>query len=184
MQNLCRGSLSDKQDTVLQAIFPDQVDIGPNKSKTLDWIFSRTRDGSGQNAPRELIHFLEAVREAEIRRIELGEPEESQVLLSRQAIREALPVVSKVRLTGTLYAEYPSLRRYIDALSHEKSLQYLTTLAELWKLDVDSTSKVADELAEVGFFEKGGSKEEPEYKVPFLYRSALGITQGTAEERG
>ena len=55
------------------------------------------------------------------------------------------------------------------------------TLAELWKLDVDATTKVADELAEVGFFEKGGTKERPEYKVPFLYRSAFGITQGTAE---
>jgi hypothetical protein len=177
-------ALTDKQDIVLSAIFPDQVDIGPNKSKTLDWIFSRTRDGSSQNAPRELIHFLEASREAEIKKIELGEPEEVGVLLSRPAIREALPIVSSARLHGTLYPEYPDLRKYVDALNREKSLQYLATLAQLWHLDLDATGKVADELADIGFFEKGGSKEEPEYKVPFLYRSALGITQGTAEERG
>jgi hypothetical protein len=173
-------ALTDKQDEVFRAIFPDQVDIGPNKSKTLDWILSRTRDGTGLNAPRELIHFLEATREAEINRLERGGIEDD-VLLSRQAIREALPVVSKVRLDGTLYAEYPQLRRYVDALSTEKSLQYLETLGPLWKTDSDDTTRIADELVEVGFFERGGSKDRPEYKVPFLYRSALGIVQGTAD---
>jgi len=170
------------QDVVLGKVFPDQVDIGPNKSKTIDWILSRTRDGSGQNAPRELIHFLEASREAEIRRIELGEGVvDETVLLSRQAIREALPVVSEVRLNGTLYAEYAELRGYIDALNREKSLQTVPTLSQLWKLSPEDTLHIADNLAEVGFFEKGGTKESPEFKVPFLYRSALGITQGTAE---
>ena len=113
-------ALNEKQDIVLNSIFPEQVDIGPNKSKTLDWIFSRTRDGSSQNAPRELIHFLEASREAEIKKIELGESEEEGVLLSRSAIREALPVVSNVRLHGTLYSEYPALRKYIDALTRKE----------------------------------------------------------------
>jgi hypothetical protein len=170
-----------KQDVVLETIFPDQVDIGPNKSKTIDWILSRTRDGSSQNAPRELIHFLEASREAEIRRIELGELGDERILLSRQAIREALPVVSNVRLNGTLYAEYPELRKYVDALNREKSLQSVSTLSQLWKSEAEQTLQIADQLVEIGFFEKGGTKEAPEFKVPFLYRSALGITQGTAE---
>jgi hypothetical protein len=174
-------ALTSEQNIVLETIFPDQVDIGPNKSKTIDWILSRTRDGSGQNAPRELIHFLEESREAEIKRIELGEPGEERILLGRQAIRDALPVVSNVRLNGTLYAEYAELRKYVDALNREKSLQSISTLSQLWKLEPEKALEIADQLADVGFFEKGGTKEAPEFKVPFLYRPALGITQGTAE---
>lgn len=174
-------AIGNKQDVMLNYIFPDQVDSGPNKPKTFDWILSRTRDGSGQNAPRELIHFLESAREAEIRKKENNEPIDGTALLGRAALREALPVVSQIRLENTLYAEYASLRKYIDALIGEKSLQYLATLAKLWKIDLDASLKIADELTAIGLFERGGSKEEPEYKIPFLYRPALKIVQGTAE---
>jgi hypothetical protein len=41
---------------------------------------------------------------------------------------------------------------------------------------------VADELVAVGLFERRGPKDAPEYWVQFLYRDALDITQGTAED--
>ena len=37
------------------------------------------------------------------------------------------------------------------------------------------------QLAEIGFFQKKGPKEDPEYWVPFLYRPALEMVQGAAE---
>jgi|CXWK01.1.fsa_nt_gi hypothetical protein len=36
-------------------------------------------------------------------------------------------------------------------------------------------------LATIGFFEQRGSKQSPEYGVPFLYREALDLVQGTAQ---
>jgi hypothetical protein len=174
-------ALSTKQDEVIQKLFPPQVESGENRSRTIDWILARTRDGSDQNAPRELIHFLEAAREAEIKRIEIGTQEEGEYIFSRQALREALPVVSDVRLNSVLYAEYPRLRGYIDAMAGEKTTQSSSTLAKIWKTTIPEASAIADDLVEVGLFIKGGTKEEPEYKVPFLYRPALNMVQGTAD---
>jgi len=54
-------------------------------------------------------------------------------------------------------------------------------LSAIWKENEERTLEIASELADVGFFEKAGSKDLPEFKIPFLYRSALGIIQGTAE---
>ena len=47
-------SSTETQTEFFYRVFPDQVEIGPNKSKTFDWLLSRTRDGSKKNAPREL----------------------------------------------------------------------------------------------------------------------------------
>ena len=88
-----------------------QVDVGSNKPSTFDWILGRTKDGTGKNAPREVIHLLNCTRVAQIRHLELAEaaPGEGR-LLGRSAFKEALPEVSQVRLEQTLYAEHPSLR--------------------------------------------------------------------------
>jgi len=170
------------QRTLIDRLFPDQVEIGPNKPKSFDWILSRTSDGTGQNAPRELIHFLNAARAEELRRLDLGSPEgDVESVFSRAAIKNALPEVSKVRLDQTLLAEYPDLRDYVLGLEQEKTLQRPETLCRIWhKTEVEATA-IAESLAEVGFFEKRGSKDHPEYWVPFLYRPALRMIQGSAE---
>ena len=35
--------------------------------------------------------------------------------------------------------------------------------------------------SEIGFFDARGTKDEPSYWVPFLYRSALNLVQGKAD---
>ena len=145
-------------------------------------MLSRTRDGLGENAPRELIHFLNALREVQVKRLEIGDPEpEGQGLFSRGTFKEALPEVSRVRLEQTLYAEYPSIRERVEMLRGAKTSQKPETLAAIWKLSPEEATKTAQELVEVGFFEERGSRDEPEYWVPFLYRDALDMVQGAAE---
>ena len=56
-------------------IFPSQVDLGERKSNTLDWMLSRTADGTGETAPRELIHLLSAARDEQLKSLEMGAPE-------------------------------------------------------------------------------------------------------------
>jgi len=161
---------------------PDQVDVGPNKSTTLDWMLSRTRDGTQLNAPRELIHFLSSLRTQQIRRFELGEPEpDEESLFARPAFKQALPEVSEIRVTQTLYAEHPGLRDAIEALRGERTSQRLATLAAIWRVDEQEAGRLAEELAEVGFFEKRGTRDEREYWVPFIYRDYLDLVQGAAE---
>ena len=164
-------------------LFPDQVDIGPNKSRTFDWILNRTMDGTRQPAPREIIHFLNEARDAQLRQHELGTfDDEGDELFSRSALRDALPEVSKVRLHQTLYAEYPGLRQHIEELAGEKTLQSPESLAAIWRCDTTEASERAQILVEIGFFERRGSKREPTYWIPFLYRDATQTLQGTADK--
>ena len=180
---LGRSPVSE-QESFFEQVFPDQVlDVGPNKPTVLDWLLSRTRDGTKNNAPRELIHFLNSLRDQQVKRFELGDeplPEKDQ-LFARIAFKSALPEVSQVRLEQTLFAEHPDLKPWLENLAGEKTLQTPETLSEIWNTSRDEAIQRASDLVSVGFFELRGSKQAPEYWVPFLYRDALNLVQGTAE---
>lgn len=169
------------QEALFYRMFPDQVESGTNKPKTLEWLLSHTQDGSRQTAPRELIHLLNSIRDVQYRKLELGEPlPERRQLFSRPAIKEGMPEVSKVRLEQTLYAEYPGLRSYCEKLRGDKSAQTPESLASLWGLDHSEAIDTARKLAEIGFFEERSVKEMLIFWIPFLYRDALELVQGTA----
>lgn len=176
-------SLVAEQETFFDQIFPNQVDVGPNKPTTLDWFLSRTRDGTKTNAPRELIHLLNTLRDVQIRRFEVGdEPEpEGLQMFARAAFKVALPEVSKVRLEQTLFAEHPDQKSLLEKLKGEKTLQTPDTLAQIWGMPPEEAIIRASTLATIGFFEQRGTKQSPEYWVPFLYREALDLVQGSAE---
>jgi len=170
------------QEEFFFRIFPQQVDVGPNKSLTIDWMLSRTRDGSQLTAPRELIHFLSSLRTQQLRRFEVGELEpDGEVLFDRPAFKQALPEVSAVRLTQTLFAEHADLRDNINALKGQRTSQRIETLAAIWGVEEACAQEIADALVEVGFFESRGPKENIEYWVPFLYRDSLDLVQGAAD---
>jgi hypothetical protein len=170
------------QQLLFYRVFPGQIDIGEKKPDTLDWILGRTHDGTGHNAPRELIHLLNESREIQLQKFSIGgEQPEGENLFTRSTIKEALKPVSKVRLEQTLYAEYPNLKEYIQKLEKEKATQRLGTLSRVWGCTGEEAERIADKLSEVGFFEKRGTKQVPVYWVPFLYRDALNLVQGEAE---
>lgn len=173
---------SEAQENLFYRIFPSQVDLGERKSNTLDWMLSRTADGTGQTAPRELIHLLSAARDEQLKSLEMGAPEpEGDALFDRSALKAALPEVSKARYEQTLCAEYPALKPILDRLDGEKTQQTPATLAKIWKESHSEALSRAEHLAEIGFFEKRGTKEQPAYWVPFLYREALNMVQGQAD---
>jgi hypothetical protein len=180
-EDLSRQSV-DAQERFFYRLCPDQVDVGPNKPNTVDWLLSRTRDGTKANAPRELIHLLNSLREVQVRRFEIGEePPEAEQLFARPSFKDALPEVSKIRLEQTLYAEYPAQKEWLEKLRGAKTLQTPETLAAIWGVTVQAAIIQAGELVTVGFFETRGTRQAPEYWVPFLYRDALDLVQGAAE---
>lgn len=163
-------------------LFPAEVESGTNKSSTVDWMLDRTSDGTQKTAPREVIHLLNTLRKRQVERFQLGQPEPSGDLLFEQAtFKEALPEVSLVRLTQTLYAEYPDFRPLLEELRGEKTSQTAATLAAVWKISAADAGKHAEELVRIGFFEPRGTSDAPQYWVPFLYRDALEMVQGSAE---
>jgi hypothetical protein len=173
---------ADAQRAFFYRMFPAQVDAGARRSETFAWLLSRTRDGSGETAPRELIHMLTAAREQQLRQLELGEDEPSgDTLFGREALRTALPEVSRVRLEQTLFAEYPKLKPWLELLGREKTEQTIESLARIWRCAEADAVPIATQLVDVGFFEQRGARDAPTYWVPFLYRDALEMVQGVAE---
>ena len=177
------NSAVNEQERFFYRIFPNQVDVGPNKPTTLDWMLSRTRDGTKINAPRELIHLLNCLRDVQVKRFEVGEeplPEHDE-LFARVAFKGAMPEVSRVRLEQTLYAEHSGLKPWLERLKGERTQQTPETLAQIWGISLNEGTQHAMVLINIGFFELRGSKQAPEYWVPFLYREALDLVQGAAE---
>jgi len=168
----------DRQRAFFYLVFPPQIDQGSKKPATFDWCLSRTKDGTGQNAPRELIHLLSETRNSQLNRFETGQaaPEGNSVF-DRQSFKEALPTVAKARLTQTLYAEHPTLRPYIEKLEGQKTRQNAVSLAAIWGLSEADARKTAEQLVVIGFFEPRLS----DYWVPFMYRPALEMVQGSSE---
>lgn len=159
-------------------VFPPQIDQGSKKPSTIDWCLSRTKDGTGQNAPRELIHLLSETRNSQLHRFETGQAApEGNTAFDRQAFKEALPTVSKARLAQTLYAEHPTLRPYIEQLEGQKTRQNAASLALVWGVSDLEAKRIAEDLVVIGFYEPRLS----DYWVPFMYRPALEMVQGSAE---
>lgn len=168
------------QKELFYRLAPNQIDTGRNPD-TFNWLISRTTDATGNSVPRELIHLLEETKDLQIQSLERGEQEPmDDQLLDRTAFRSALPKVSKVRLEQTVFAEYPELKDRLLALEGEKCEQTTATLQEIWKTDAQEVARVTRQLCEIGFFETRGSKDDPSYWVPFLYRPALSLVQGKA----
>jgi hypothetical protein len=118
----------------------------------------------------------------QLRRLELGDPQPSgPFLFERTAVKEALPEVSEVRLTKTLYAEYGEYRQYLELLEGQKTNHSARTLSVVWSVSEEAALEIANRLVEIGFFEKRGEQAHPTYWVPFLYRPALQLVQGSAE---
>lgn len=171
----------DAQKELFYKLVPRKIDSGKNPD-TFEWMISRTTDGTGSSAPRELIHLLGTVRKLQVQRLErgVGEIEEDQ-LFERAPFKEALKEVSKVRYEQTLLAEYPALRTYLERLEGEKCEHTPESLAKLWKIEANEALIIARRLSEVGFFTTVGDKSQPSFWAAFLYRPALNLIQGKAD---
>lgn len=169
------------QEQVLSRVFPDQVEIGPNKPKTFGWILRRTADGTGNNAPREIIQLLDSLRKKQIARLEQGGAQpESEVLFDRTLFKPALADVSTERYEQTFLAEFPQFKVRTEALRGRRAEHNPETLGELWGLSNDEAGRLAEKLFLVGFFERRGQRPDFSYRVPFVYWPTLEIVQGRA----
>lgn len=90
--------------------------------------------------------------------------------------------MSEARLIQTVYAEYPSLRQWMEKIEGQKTQHTGETLAEVWGVSVGEAREIASKLVDAGFFERRGHREKPVYWTPFLYRPALKLVQGSADK--
>ena len=170
------------QQLLFDNVFPAQVDAGSNKPQTFDWALSRTMDGKKVNAPRELIHLFSLVRDEQLKRLDTGEGSiPADKLFESQTFREAWPEVSDTRLQKTIYPEFPWLKEWLEALRGQRTHHNLESLKMIWGVNESEAEDRVKRLVDVGFFEQRGPLNGRTYWVPFLYRPALALVQGSAE---
>jgi len=170
-----------KQNELFARIFPAQVEQGPRKAATFDWMVGRCADATGNTAPRELIHLLNCLKDEEIRRLERGEnAAPNEQIFDRSVFKQALPKVSENRINTYLYAEYPEERPFLEKLKGEKTEQNPESLGSIWNVSRNEAIAKAQQLVKLGFFQVRGTRVEPTFWVPFLYRDGLNMVQGKA----
>lgn len=172
------------QEKIFLMFFPNQMGTSTKKQKTINWMLTRLTDGTNRTAPREVIHFLNSARELQLEHYRLGKKlPDDKCLIDKSALRDALPKVSTTRYQQTLCAEHPTLIKYLKKLEGEKAEQNLNTLSKLWEMSEKETMLICEKLVDTGFFARRGSKTEPVFWVPYLYRSALNLVQGSAAKK-
>jgi Fic family protein len=67
-------------------------------------------------------------------------------------------------------------------LEGKKTEQTVASLATIWKICEPEAEKRIKTLVEIGFFQDRGIEDKGTFWVPFLYRDALSMSQGTADE--
>jgi hypothetical protein len=170
-----------KQEETFYKFFPKQIDVGAKKLTTLEWILSRTKDGKSVNTPREIIQLLNHAKSIEVKRLENGINDlPNEIIISRQAFKDASTLISQQRMEQTIYAEYPALKTYMEALRGGKAEHSIETLGIKWEISADETKKIIQKLNGIGFFEVIGITPNQKFKIPFIYRPYLEIVQGKA----
>tara|TARA_R110001583_G_scaffold131425_1_gene283159 strand:+ start:1044 stop:2507 length:1464 start_codon:yes stop_codon:yes gene_type:complete len=171
----------DKQKDFYYKMFPQQVDVGERQSETFEWVLSRIRDGLNSTPPRELIHYYNEMISQEINEQDIANNNvEEPNIVSKVAIKNAAYEVSKTRILRTLFAEYPEFKDDVLAFENKKAEHNIETLCTVWGVDTNMALTKANKLSEVGFFELKTAKNEKVYKIPFIYRFYLNVTQGKA----
>jgi hypothetical protein len=171
-----RPSASDAE--IFGALFPSQVDRGPRKATSWNWIMARIQDGNAVRPPRNLLDLVMKAREAEIRKEERERLDfaKDQPLIQAESIKSALTRLSESRVEDTLLAEAGDAAQVIELFRGGKSEHNDTTLSHLLGVPLEAVQTAVRPLLDAGFLEPVGEN----YKVPTLYRDGLKITQGKA----
>lgn len=177
------------QKYVFDSIFPKQVESGPKKPLTFDWMLSHIVDGRQKPAPREIINLIKFAREDQASINEIGGlgSNPKDYLISSIAIKTALNRVSEER-TNVIWSEYPDLRKYVEAFKGEKTEHSASTVVQLFKsrgLSIDRVDSVLKKLVDIGFLQEKTENRlrRTTYWVPFIFRPYLEMSQGAAFQK-
>ena len=140
-------------------------------------MLTRIRDGNGIKPPRNLIDLVGKAQDAQVRR-EARETNEytGQPIIGADALKRGLEALSNERVEDTLLAEAGEYAPIVEQFRSGKAEHNLSSIAATVGKTSEEVKALVQPLKDIGFLEPVGSN----FKVPMLYRSGLGITQGAA----
>ncbi len=156
-------------------VFPPTVHKGINQSNTLRWIYTHTADGNNVVTPRDVIILLTRAKQYQLNKIKSDSSGISEWPIGSQALLYGFEELSKYKKTTFLEAEFPHLWVYMSKFIGGKT-EY--TNKAISKLFGKNWQKIIKDLKSIGFISERKSKNQIVYKIPFIYRKGLDLTQG------
>ncbi len=170
-----RSNSNDKLN-FLYSLFPDRMNMyGETHQVAFDWLVMFTMDGQDVNAPRDLIVLMNAAIEYEIVRLSKGDTpyKRKNLLFNQEGLTHAGLILSTTKMEQTIFAEYPELRLYIEALIEHPGRNFNVDQAcVIWEKNREEAAAICFSLSEVGLVKKSGKDR---YLVPVLYTGYLKI---------
>lgn len=158
-------------------VFPPTVYKGKNQSPTLRWICNRCSDGRNVVTPRDVLDLVIRAKQRQ-QDICTGDPEgHSDYVIGSAALQYGYEELSKRKKQTYLQAEFPHLWVHMEKFIGKKTDYDLGTLRTLlgkeWNI-------ILEDLIAIGFLARGTKNREDVYRIPFLYRHSMELTQGRA----
>lgn len=158
-------------------IFPPTVHKGSRQSKTIRWICNRCADGCGVVTPRDVLDLLLRAKQKQMDIFNASSDGSSEWVIDSAAIQYGFEELSKRKRDTYLKAEFPHLWKDIEKFIGGKTDYGETAIKKLLGLKWKET---AEDLISIGFLIKSEKAGKTVYSVPYLYRHAMNVTQGTA----
>ena len=151
---------------------------GGKSAFTRHWVWKRLADGSDNRSPRTLLQLFLTATEWETREHQ-GNRYDKTVIRPR-ALIASLEQVSKEAIDALVKEEFPELKGLIERLQKLGRSPFQTTempnLDEDLDEDLDEQLSLAREVGLIAVYE-GTEDNVQRYKVPDLYRLAIGMTR-------
>ncbi|MDP2208682.1 MAG: hypothetical protein Q8K98_07895 [Bacteroidota bacterium] len=191
-ENLDVAKVISASDELMKKVFHliFNLNINGQTSNTIPshkWIMKRMIDGLGMLYPREFIHLgnQAVIKQREINKslsshTDDGVSEQnSQNMLSVEAIKEAFLEVSKYRCDTFLYSEFPHLKNHFDQFKGlTKTFISREELYAMFNGLTPSGANAVRAIYETGLLQPIGNKNVDaclKFTIPPLYKSGLGI---------
>jgi hypothetical protein len=158
-------------------VFPETVHSGNNQSSTLRWIYTHTMDGRDVVTPRDVIDLLTKAKQRQHDDFIADPTGEVESVIGSAAIRYGLTEVSLRKRETFLQAEFPHFWPQIEKFVKGKT-EY--TEQAIYRLLGNGAARIVDDLVGIGLLAESKGKGGSTFKIPFLFREGLELTQGRA----
>jgi hypothetical protein len=172
------ASASYRQEAFYR-VFPPTVHGGERQSKTLKWLYTHTMDGRNVVTPRDVIDLLTRAKQRQLDEFGADSEGSTPWIICGPAIQYGLDELSKRKRDTFLKAEFPHFWEHISKL-HGGRTEYLE--ASLEQLFGGDASSVIRDLVSIGLLQESRRANVGKtYRIPYLYRAGLQLTQGLSE---
>lgn len=166
------------QEEAFYKVFPTTVHSGPRQSKTLRWLYNHTMDGRGVVTPRDVIFLLTRARQRQQDEYDADQAGTTDWVIGANAIQYGLAELSRSKKENLLRAEFPHFWPHIEKLVKGKSEYSERALHGLLGMDA---ARIVEDLRGIGVLSEISGHGARYYKIPFLYREGLEVTQGRVD---